>query len=458
MSTHTFAKTYNLIAYLEKPTKSEGFEQIIDFLNGSSVKYALTIHPTIHTSCIEQLWMTAKVKKLGDMTHHKDIFATPSLTKKVFANMKRVGIGFSGEVTSLFANMLKKHKPKRKHAKELEVPPTGSQAEQNILLPLPSHDPLPSGRDSPKLKELMDVCTNLSNKVFDLESEVIDVKSTYQARIEKLESRVKRLDEENKVLKELKSVHSKVDSDELVMEMEKSSKQERKIADIDADVKINLEKAQAKAYNLDLDHQENVLSMMNVNEKEPADVEDVLEVVKTAKLITEVVTTTGVDVNAASIQDTLITTVEATKLSVPRKRIGVIIKDPKETTTTTTVTVQLKLDEEVARQLEAELNANVDWNAVIEQVQRREKLTDVVDMYLRLLTTISHAFFILKNAEENGTMEANAEDGIYNELVNLIKLDEFNGGALAIGSMPAVCMFDEPFDDLDFNLRTFYVD
>nr|GEX05546.1 hypothetical protein [Tanacetum cinerariifolium] len=57
-----------------------------------------------------------------------------------------------------------------------------------------------------------------------------------------------------------------------------------------------------------------------------------------AKLITEVVTTVGIDVNAASVQDTLITVAEATKVIVevpkPRKRRGVIIQDPEETTTT----------------------------------------------------------------------------------------------------------------------------
>nr|GEV88698.1 hypothetical protein [Tanacetum cinerariifolium] len=277
MSTPTFAKTHNLIAYLEKPIESKGFAQIIDFLNGSSVKYALTMSPTIHTSCIKQFWTSAKVKtvnnevqiqalvdgkrvnikessircilrfvqliinhQLSDMTHHKDIFATPLLTKKVFANMKRVGTRFSGEVTPLFDNMLKKHKPKRKHTQEPEVPPTASPAEHN--LPSPSHDPLPSGEDCLKHKELMDFCTNLSNKVLDLESEVIDIKSTYQARIEKLKSRVERLEEENRVSKELKSVHSIVDSDEPIMEKEKSSKQGRKIADIDTDVEFNLEK------------------------------------------------------------------------------------------------------------------------------------------------------------------------------------------------------------------------
>nr|GFD24955.1 hypothetical protein [Tanacetum cinerariifolium] len=166
----------------------------------------------------------------------------------------------------------------------------------------------------------MDLCTNLSNKVLELESEVIDIKSTYQERIEKLESRVERLEEENKVLKELKCVHSIDDADEPVMEKEKSSKQGRKIADIDVDVEINLEKAQAEAYNLGLHHQEKVLCMMDVKEEEPVDVEEVLEVVKAAKLMTEVVTTA-----------------KATKVSVPRKRRGVIIQDPKESTTTATV-------------------------------------------------------------------------------------------------------------------------
>nr|GEY35828.1 hypothetical protein [Tanacetum cinerariifolium] len=63
MSTPTFAKAHNLIAYLEKPIESKGFAQIIDFLNGSSVKYALITSPTIYTSCIKQFWTSAKPAK-----------------------------------------------------------------------------------------------------------------------------------------------------------------------------------------------------------------------------------------------------------------------------------------------------------------------------------------------------------------------------------------------------------
>nr|GEU68101.1 reverse transcriptase domain-containing protein [Tanacetum cinerariifolium] len=125
--------------------------------------------------------------------------------------------------------------------------------------------------------------------------------------------RVERLEEENRVLKEHKGVHSTVDFDEPFMEMEESSKQERKIVDIDVDVEINLEKVQAEAYNLDLDHQEKVLSMLDVNDEKLADVKEVLEVVKAAKLVTKVVTTAGVDVNAARVQDTPITAAEGTK-------------------------------------------------------------------------------------------------------------------------------------------------
>ncbi|GJW52233.1 hypothetical protein Tco_0093584, partial [Tanacetum coccineum] len=40
------------------------------------------------------------------MTKHKGIYVTPSHTKKVFANTKRPGKGFSGKVTPLFQKMM----------------------------------------------------------------------------------------------------------------------------------------------------------------------------------------------------------------------------------------------------------------------------------------------------------------------------------------------------------------
>ncbi|GJT60863.1 hypothetical protein Tco_1004396 [Tanacetum coccineum] len=58
MTTLKFVDTHNMVAFLAKPAESEGFEQIVDFLNAHTIKYALTINPTIYTSCIEQFWAT----------------------------------------------------------------------------------------------------------------------------------------------------------------------------------------------------------------------------------------------------------------------------------------------------------------------------------------------------------------------------------------------------------------
>ncbi|GKF42889.1 hypothetical protein Tco_0126231 [Tanacetum coccineum] len=71
MSTLKFSETHNMVAFLEKPAESEGFEQILDFLNASSIKYALTVNPTIFVSCVEQFWSTRVVKKVnGDAQIH----------------------------------------------------------------------------------------------------------------------------------------------------------------------------------------------------------------------------------------------------------------------------------------------------------------------------------------------------------------------------------------------------
>ncbi|GJT29284.1 hypothetical protein Tco_0909559 [Tanacetum coccineum] len=65
MTTLQFVDTHNLVVFLSKPTESEGFEQIVDFLNANPIRYALTINPTIYTSCIEQFWATVKVKTVN---------------------------------------------------------------------------------------------------------------------------------------------------------------------------------------------------------------------------------------------------------------------------------------------------------------------------------------------------------------------------------------------------------
>ncbi|GJW86422.1 hypothetical protein Tco_0161762 [Tanacetum coccineum] len=65
MSTLTFAETHNMIAFLKKLAESDGFHEIIDFLNVNQIHYALTVNPTIYTSCIEQFWETVKANTVN---------------------------------------------------------------------------------------------------------------------------------------------------------------------------------------------------------------------------------------------------------------------------------------------------------------------------------------------------------------------------------------------------------
>ncbi|GJR58984.1 hypothetical protein Tco_1501146 [Tanacetum coccineum] len=66
MMTLKFADTHNMVAFLSKPTESDGFEQIVDILNAHPIRNALTINPTIYISCIEQFWSTVVVKTINE--------------------------------------------------------------------------------------------------------------------------------------------------------------------------------------------------------------------------------------------------------------------------------------------------------------------------------------------------------------------------------------------------------
>ncbi|GKE00848.1 hypothetical protein Tco_1388831 [Tanacetum coccineum] len=44
---------------MRKPDESAGFAEIVDFLRGSNLRYALTSNPTIYDSLVKQFWQTA---------------------------------------------------------------------------------------------------------------------------------------------------------------------------------------------------------------------------------------------------------------------------------------------------------------------------------------------------------------------------------------------------------------
>ncbi|GJT72435.1 hypothetical protein Tco_1031721 [Tanacetum coccineum] len=125
-----------MVAYLKKPEGSEGFYQIVDFLNASHIRYALTENPTIYVSLIKQFWEIATAKTLdnGDIEltatidgkvkivteasvrRHLQLADSDGIsslpTTEIFeqlslmGNMKRASKGYTGENIPLFPAMI----------------------------------------------------------------------------------------------------------------------------------------------------------------------------------------------------------------------------------------------------------------------------------------------------------------------------------------------------------------
>ncbi|GJR34119.1 ribonuclease H-like domain-containing protein [Tanacetum coccineum] len=58
----------NTVGFLRKPDESAGFAEIVDFLRGSNLRYALTSNPTIYDSLVKQFWQTATINTIADGT------------------------------------------------------------------------------------------------------------------------------------------------------------------------------------------------------------------------------------------------------------------------------------------------------------------------------------------------------------------------------------------------------
>nr|GEV01677.1 hypothetical protein [Tanacetum cinerariifolium] len=368
MSTPTFAKTYNLIAFLEKPSESDGFEQIVDFLNANqikkkvvitedSIRHDLKLNDAEGTSCLPNAMIFEELARMGAKTTSWNEFSSTmassviclannqkfNFSKYILDNLKK-----NLEAGVPFYMFLRKHKPVRKEKKERKESEVSPTVPTDDPVPTTSNDPLPSGEDSMQIKELMILCTNLSNKVLDLENEVIEMNSSHQAKIAVLKIRVEKLEEENMSLtKELKSFNYKVESPavkEIVVYKEKSSKQGRKITDIDAGAEVNLE----NVYNLDLAHEETILSMHDATDADGKEVaEEMVEVITTAKIIVDEVSTAGGELNAAdeepvSAAPTNITTTQPSKapkitvdITTAPKAKGIVFHDVEKSTTRT---------------------------------------------------------------------------------------------------------------------------
>ncbi|GKB36705.1 hypothetical protein Tco_0881647 [Tanacetum coccineum] len=79
MANLEFCDTHNMVAYLHKIEGSEGFHPIVDFLNTSHIKYAVTENPTIHVLLIQEFWQTTAANTIDS----REVQITATIDGKV---------------------------------------------------------------------------------------------------------------------------------------------------------------------------------------------------------------------------------------------------------------------------------------------------------------------------------------------------------------------------------------
>nr|GEW48839.1 hypothetical protein [Tanacetum cinerariifolium] len=483
----TFADTHNMIAYLTKSDASEGFNQIIDLLNTSSIKYALTVNPNIDVSYIKQFWSSVSVNKVNDVTRlqalvdKKKVIITEATIREalrfddaesidclsneeIFTELSRIWYEkpstkltfykafFSPQWKFLIHTILQCMSAKRSSWNEFssfmasaiiclsidtpsfegmtvaqqddDIADEGDASvvvddvhaavnEPSITSPTPTTQPPPPSQDLPStskvqptpppspiaqppspqqqpqsshdakilmdlLHTLLETCTTLTSRVEHLEQDKI----AQTLEITKLKQRVKKLERRHK-LKGRIIANMDADKDITLKDVADNANEVAVNAEIEesADVQGRKAESQAQIYQIDLEHADKVLSMQD-DEIELVGLKEVVEVVTIAKLMTKVVTAASATITAATIPIPAATITAAPNAAKRRK--GEVIRDLKETATPSIIIhsepkskdkgkgitieepkplkkqAQIEQDEAYVRELEAELNKNIN--------------------------------------------------------------------------------------------------
>nr|GEX79529.1 hypothetical protein [Tanacetum cinerariifolium] len=336
----------------------------------SYIKHALTINPHIYVSCIKQFWNTVVVKQSNDVTRlqalvdKKKVVITKATisdalclddaegvdclpNEEIFAELSRIGYEkpsikltfykafFSSQCKFLIHTILQSLSAKRTSWNEFSSSmasaviflSTGDDTaveeddvhKPSIPSPTPHTPPPQQSQDLPSTSQVQHTPPHsqpppqaqpqAADFPMSLLQEVLDAYAALTGRVEHLEY------------------------DKVAQALERKKEEAMGAGDDQVNGR------QAEIYKIDMDHASNVLSMQ---EDEP-EVQEVVDVVTTAKLITEVVSAASESVPAAS------TTIAAAEPQVPaatitaapvrvaaastRRRKRVVIRDPKEEST-----------------------------------------------------------------------------------------------------------------------------
>nr|GEX88020.1 putative ribonuclease H-like domain-containing protein [Tanacetum cinerariifolium] len=291
--------------YVAATNASEGFEQIFDFLNASVIQYALTVNPTIYVSCIKQFWSSVSIKKTNDVVR---------LQALIDRRKRTAWNEFSSSMASAVICLATGRK-----FNFLKYIFDSLQAVDDIVTDDVATD---------------DVATDdVADDVADEVANVVPTPSPHQSLIAPPSSHSPQqqpshdaaisMDLLNTLLETWWKIAKLYAYEDVTLEEVAAVTKGAEVAKKDADVQGRQEESQAEVNHIDLEHVDKVLSMHD-DEPEPAKLKEVIEVVTTAKLMTEVVTAAATISIAAPITASPITAAP----SAARRRKGAVIRDP----------------------------------------------------------------------------------------------------------------------------------
>nr|GEZ11475.1 hypothetical protein [Tanacetum cinerariifolium] len=354
---------FDLVAYSDSDYAGcSKWNEVIETIVTSILRagYRTTQQMVLNSPCLIHIRMSNDVTRLQDLVDKKKVVITEATIRdalclddaegvdclpneEIFAELARVK-------TPLFKGMLV--------AGELEEQCDAEEQVQDDV-----DDAVAQGTDTAIQgdDEALDACAALTRRVKHLEYD----KVAQALEITTLKRRVKQLKRGNNVkvlkLRRLKKERmiDELDRDEGVALMDDEGA-EKKAEEAQVAGDDQVKGRQAEIYQIDMDHASKVLSM----QKDEPEVQEVMDVVTTAKLITEVVSAASESVTAAN------TTIVAAEPQVSAAIITAALVRVAAASTRRRKGV-VEMDEEYARKLQEELNKDIDWNVAIDHVNKK---------------------------------------------------------------------------------------
>ncbi|GJW65371.1 hypothetical protein Tco_0117255 [Tanacetum coccineum] len=330
-------------------------------IRASSISYALTVNPIIYTSCIQQFWATAQVTMVNGVRQlqalidkNKVIIMEASIM--IDLHLDDVEGTDCLPNTTIFEELAIMRK-------EAETVYAETKEEEHFNTP--SNDPLPSGEDIMQLNELMALCTQLQQQVLDLEKpkydQAIEIASL-KKRVDKLENRRQLRTTGLTRFKKLGTTRRVKSSNVGLGAQEDASKQGKSIKDIDADAEKN-----EQSTKLDDSTTSEAVTTASVEDSAAPIIQvstaDIGEVT-TAKIDELTLAQTLIEIKAAKPK--VITTAATTTTTTRPKGIMVEPEVPLKRKD------QIALDEQITRDIQAKLDAELEEEQKLSRKQEEE--------------------------------------------------------------------------------------